>query len=173
MKFGTPLTLLLSGVTLAFTTALSPAKAATTGETTTILHHVEVQEQLEARFVATVTIDTKTETVKAVILDDLCSTFSSRRLGHYCMAMPARLDSFELPYTKTVDSCGAVTFEASQDLRHVDGQRVQLTFVDYSESTCEYAIPGLHVLTIEVESLSANPLKYYALNKVTEATQAR
>lgn len=173
MKFGTPLTLLLSGVTLAFTTALSPAKAATAGDTMAILNQVEAQGQLEARYIAMVTIDTKAETIKAVILDDLCGTFSSRRLGHHCMAMPARIDGYELPYTKTVDSCGAVTFAASQDLRHVEGQRVQLTFVDYSESTCEYAIPGLHVLTIEVESLSANPLKYYALNKVTQATQAR
>lgn len=154
----------LAALAFTFTTTTLPAKAFAAQETAAILGHVEVQGQLEARYVAMVALDTKAETLKATILDDICGSFATLRIGHHCMAMPARVDDFELPYTKTVDGCGVITYEARRDLRPADGHLVEMTYTDYSKSDCEMNVPGLQVLKIDVESLRGNPVKYYAIN---------
>mgnify|MGYP006898468617 CR=1 FL=1 len=171
MKFGSMFSFALSSLALAFATTAFAANAEAAHHTSTVLKHVEAQGKLEERYVAIVALDSKTETVKVSILNDICGTFANDRIGHACLAMPALVDGFELPYKKTVDGCGVINYEARRDQRPADGLLVELNYTDYSKTDCEMFTPGLQVLQIDIDSLRGNPVKYYAFNTESVAVE--
>lgn len=134
----------------------------------TILHHVEIQNQLKERHVAIVALDGKNEVLSVSIIDDVCGKYAADGIGSACLAMPVSIANFELPYTKTVDRCGAATFEASEDKRPVDGNFVTVRFVDNSTDTCQPAVAPVQVLNIDVVSPRGSQVRYFAANTTAQ-----
>jgi hypothetical protein len=129
-----------------------------------VLNHVEMNGSLEPSFVAFVDTNSRTKKIKVTIVNDICGQYSGSG-GPRCMAASALVSSFELPYKVSTDVCNSKIYEARQDLRPAGGMLTEISLTDSTLRTCEDMLLGLHVLTVNVDSLSGNPVRFLAYDK--------
>lgn len=132
----------------------------------TVLNHVELYGAEQSKEVAIVETDSRTKKIKVSFYNDICGQFSDFS-GHRCMAAASLLRSYELTYKSSKDACGSKVYTAREDKRPVDGALVEITFTDNSLRRCDDMTLGLHVLSLNVETLRGTPAKFVAYNKVT------
>lgn len=138
------------------------------GATTShVLNHVEMNGSLESSFVALVETNSRTKKIKVSIVNDICGQYSSGG-GPRCMAASALVRSFELPFTDSRDACNSKVYQARRDLRPANGELTEISLTDSTQRTCDdlvMELPGIYVLTVNVDSLRGNPVRFLAYDK--------